>query len=110
MRYVLLRRLLGRLSYYATHVLPFQTLDILDTEASEDEATRKEYPVNRPPSHEANVELTDKAQRYRQILTQAKESDEVVRQKWYEWEDHIRQLTENEASLPFFSGVSVPGP
>lgn len=76
-----------------------ETLDILDTEASEDEATRKEYPINRPPSHEANSELTDKAHRYRQILTQARESDEVVRQKWYEWEEHIRQLTEDEATL-----------
>ncbi|KAJ3520410.1 hypothetical protein NMY22_g12771 [Coprinellus aureogranulatus] len=76
-----------------------EALDVLDTEASEDEASRKEFPISRPPSHEANVELTEKAQRYRQILTQARESDEVVRQKWYEWEDHIRQLTEDEATL-----------
>lgn len=76
-----------------------EALDVLDTEASEDEATRKEYPISRPPSHEANAELTNKAQRYRQILSQAKDSDEVVRQKWYEWEDHIRQLTEDEATL-----------
>jgi programmed cell death 6-interacting protein len=68
----------------------------LDNEASEDEASRKEHPINRPPSHEANIELTDKAARYRQILDQAKESDESVRQKWYEWEEHIRQLTEDE--------------
>ncbi|KAJ2922412.1 hypothetical protein H1R20_g14677, partial [Candolleomyces eurysporus] len=76
-----------------------EALDILDNEASEDEASRKEYSISRPPSHEANIELTDKAARYRQILDQAKESDESVRQKWYEWEEHIRQLTEDEETL-----------
>lgn len=71
-------------------------MGILDTEASEDESTRKEYPINRPPSHEVNVELTDKGERYRHILDQAQDSDETVRQKWYEWEEHIRQLTLDE--------------
>ena len=71
-------------------------MDILDTEASEDESTRKDYPINRPPSHEANIELTSKGERYRHLLDQARESDETVRRKWYEWEDHIQQLTLDE--------------
>ncbi|KAG2017656.1 pH-response regulator, variant 2 [Coprinopsis cinerea AmutBmut pab1-1] len=76
-----------------------EAMDILDTEASEDESTRKDYPINRPPSHEANIELTSKGERYRHLLDQARESDETVRRKWYEWEDHIQQLTLDEATL-----------
>lgn len=68
-------------------------MDVLDSEASEDEATRKEVPLNRPPSHEANRELVQKQERYRSILTEASGSDEVVRQKWGEWEKPISQLT-----------------
>ncbi|KAF8183916.1 ALIX V-shaped domain binding to HIV-domain-containing protein [Pholiota molesta] len=67
-------------------------LDILDSEASEDEAARKE-------SYEANVELTEKASRYRSILSQAAESDELVRQKWDDWEESISELTLDEAIL-----------
>jgi len=74
-------------------------MDALDNEASEDENAREDYPINRPPSHEANVELTSKAERYRHILDQARDSDETVRQKWYDWEDHIRQLILDEAAL-----------
>ncbi|TFK28100.1 pH-response regulator [Coprinopsis marcescibilis] len=76
-----------------------EALDILDSEASEDEASQKEHPINRLPSHEANAELIDKTERYRHILDQANESDDLVRQKWYDWEDHIRHLTEDEAVL-----------
>lgn len=71
-------------------------MDILDSEASEDEAARRETPMNRPPSHEANQDLVEKQQRYRTILTQAAESDELVRRKWEEWEDQITELTRDE--------------
>ncbi len=71
-------------------------MDILDTEASEDEAARKELPLNRPPSYEANIELIEKEKRYRTILDQAKASDDTVRRKWDEWENNITDLTLNE--------------
>lgn len=71
-------------------------MDILDNEASEDEAARKGATLNRLPSHEANVELVEKEKRYRSILAQAASSDEVVRQKWDEWEKNILELTWSE--------------
>ena len=74
-------------------------MDILDSEASEDEAARNEIPLNRLPSHEANVELIEKERRYRRILADAGESDETIRQKWDDWEESIAQLTWNEVSL-----------
>jgi len=73
-----------------------QALDTLDNEASEDEAARKDHPLNRLKSHEANIELIDKANRYRDILSQAAESDESVRLKWDEWEQSIIELTLDE--------------
>jgi programmed cell death 6-interacting protein len=78
-----------------------QALDILDGEASEDEAARKELPLKRLKSFEANVELIEKANRYRSILTQATESDEFVRQKWDEWEESITELTLDEVILVY---------
>ncbi|GLB40217.1 putative BRO1-like domain containing protein [Lyophyllum shimeji] len=81
-----------------------EAMDILDNEASEDEAARKYATLNRLPSHEANVELIEKEKRYRSILAQAATSDETVRQKWDEWEKNIVELTwseeELEASIP----------
>ncbi|KAF9477921.1 BRO1-domain-containing protein [Pholiota conissans] len=74
-------------------------LDILDSEASEDETARKEASLNRPKSYEANVELIEKATRYRNILSDAAESDEIVRQKWDEWEESICELALDEATL-----------
>lgn len=71
-------------------------MDVLDHEASEDETARKEVPMKRPPSHEANRDLVQKQERYRSILTQAAASDEVVRQKWREWEKAILQLVSDE--------------
>ncbi|KAF8149996.1 BRO1-like domain-containing protein [Crassisporium funariophilum] len=76
-----------------------EALDILDSEASEDEAARKDVPLNRLKSHEANVELIEKSARYRSILNQAAASDESVRQKWDEWEESITELTLDEATL-----------
>lgn len=73
-------------------------MDILDSEASEDEVARKEIPLNRLPSHEANKDLIEKERRYRTILTEAAASDETIRQKWDEWEDSIHQLTWDEVS------------
>jgi programmed cell death 6-interacting protein len=74
-------------------------MDILDREASEDEASRREKSVNRPPSHEANRELVEKERRFRGILQQAAESDETVRQKWDEWEKNIIELTWDEVGV-----------
>lgn len=74
-------------------------MDVLDSEASEDEAARKEVPMKRPPSHEANQELVQKQDRYRTILKEAASSDEVVRQKWREWEKPILQLALDEVEV-----------
>ena len=71
-------------------------MDILDNEASEDEAIRKEKQIDRPSSHEANDELVKKAQQYRQLLEGAAETDELVRNKWDEWEANIIELTWDE--------------
>ena len=74
-------------------------MDILDQEADEDESFRNSYPLAaRLRSHEANHELIEKAEKYRAILQQAGDSDELVRQKWEEWEDNIAQLTWPEVS------------
>jgi len=70
-----------------------QSLDILDQEASEDEQFRRNTSNQRLPSHQANEQLTSKAERYRNILNQAAESDAVIRQRWDEWEKSIVQLT-----------------
>ncbi|KAG2367812.1 BRO1-domain-containing protein [Suillus spraguei] len=100
-----------RLSRHVLGILD-EAMDILDSEASEDEAARREIPMNRPPSHEANQELVMKQQRYRTILTQAAESDELVRRKWEEWEDQISELTRHEDELEALvpsSTVSMTG-
>ncbi|KAI0303832.1 pH-response regulator [Multifurca ochricompacta] len=76
-----------------------EALDILDQEASEDEQLRRSTPTQRLPSHQANDQLTSKAERYRNILNQAAESDAVIRQRWEEWEKCIVQLTWDEAKL-----------
>ena len=68
----------------------------MDNEASEDEAARKEFPLARPSSHEANAEFIEKANRYRNILAEASESDEHIRQKWDEWEENVAELTLDE--------------
>ncbi|KAG6840601.1 hypothetical protein C0991_005642 [Blastosporella zonata] len=87
------------------HAILDEAMDILDNEASEDEAARKYNDnLNRLPSHEANVALIGKEKRYRSILAQAAASDETVRQKWDEWEQSIVELTwsdeDLEASIP----------
>ncbi|OAX43145.1 BRO1-domain-containing protein [Rhizopogon vinicolor AM-OR11-026] len=100
-----------RLSRHVLAILD-EAMDILDNEASEDEAARRETPMNRPPSYEANQELVMKQQRYHTILTQAAESDELVRRKWEEWEDQITELTHDEDELEALipsSTVSMTG-
>ncbi|EGN99169.1 hypothetical protein SERLA73DRAFT_90416 [Serpula lacrymans var. lacrymans S7.3] len=87
-----------RLAHHDMAILN-EAMDILDNEASEDEAARKETLVSRIPSHQANRELVQKQQRYRDVLTQAAESDELVRQKWDEWETNIVALTWDEGDL-----------
>ena len=74
-------------------------MDILDSEASEDEAARKDTRINRQPSHEANKDLIEQERRYRSILDQATVSDELVRQKWDEWENNVVELTWDEVRL-----------
>lgn len=89
----------------------------MDQEADEDEEFRDSHPeTDRLPSPEANKELTEKAERYRAILQQAGESDELVRQKWEQWEDNIVQLTWTEVSPRFLRtccmrhATNGPGP
>lgn len=77
------------------HSTFMQAMDILDNEASEDE-TRRDTPTDRLPSHEANVEFIEKERRYRAILEKAGASDDIVRQKWDEWEKNIDELTWDE--------------
>ena len=74
-------------------------MDILDNEASEDEAARKDAPLDRLPSHKANEKLIEKQRRYRDLLNRAGESDELVRRKWDEWEQNIVMLTWSEVSF-----------
>ncbi|KAK7033123.1 pH-response regulator protein palA/RIM20 [Favolaschia claudopus] len=76
-----------------------EAMDILDNEASEDEAMRKDAQFDRPPSHEANIELVEKERRYRNIVMRASASDEAVRLKWDEWESNILQLTADQEDL-----------
>ncbi|EPQ54076.1 BRO1-domain-containing protein [Gloeophyllum trabeum ATCC 11539] len=96
-----------RLAARNTEVLN-EALDILDQEAEEDEDFQRDNPSIRPPSHEANKDLISKADRYRAILSQAVESDEVVRRKWDDWERNIIELTwdkeDLEASIPSSTG------
>ncbi|KAF8842107.1 BRO1-domain-containing protein [Paxillus ammoniavirescens] len=87
-----------RLARRAMAVLD-EAMDVLDSEASEDEAARKEIPITRPPSHEANQQLVQKQERYRKILIEAAHSDQTVREKWEEWENVILQLTMDEEEL-----------
>lgn len=82
-------------------------MDILDSEASEDEAARSTKPLKRPPSHVANQQLIHKGERYRKITTEANDSDEHVRRKWDEWETHIRELTWDEVFSYFLARGSV---
>lgn len=75
----------------------------MDAEATEDEQYReafKEDEWTRPPSHEANWELTDQATRYRDVLERAGQSDGVVEDKWAEWEDRVKVLGWDEVGVP----------
>ncbi len=75
----------------------WQAMEILDQEAEEDEAFRDSHPVSeRPPSYLANTDLVGKEQRYRAVLQQARDSDELVRRKFEEWEENINQMTWSE--------------
>ena len=76
-----------------------KTLDILDQEADNDESLQEDAPGRREPSAEANKELVAKATRYRQILDEAAQSDEVVRGKWDDWEQNITELTWSEVTF-----------
>ncbi|KAF7312299.1 pH-response regulator protein palA/RIM20 [Mycena indigotica] len=80
-------------------VIISEAMDILDNEASEDEAVRSDPSYNRAPSYEANVELVEKERRFRDILARAAESDETVQQKWDDWEASIILLAGEESEL-----------
>ncbi|KAL5504141.1 RIM20 [Sanghuangporus vaninii] len=81
-----------------------EAMDILDQEASEDEGVRKNAArqgrrLDRLPSYQANVGLTNKERRYRSMLEQASEADETIRTKWEQWEEPITRLTWDEKEL-----------
>jgi programmed cell death 6-interacting protein len=82
-------------------------MDILDQEASEDELVQQEGKIRRQPSHEANTNLIETERRYRSILEEAAASDELVRDKWDEWETNIMELTWEEVSFSSFSGPAL---
>ena len=71
-------------------------MDILDSEASEDESARKDMSLDRPASYQANLDFAEKERKYREILKQALQSDETVRAKWDDWQDNIEELTWDE--------------
>ena len=73
-----------------------QALDSLDQEAEEDEVFRADTRAMRTASQEANAELVQKATKWSAILQQAADSDELVRQKWVQWEPNIVELTWSE--------------
>ncbi|KAM5535914.1 hypothetical protein V8D89_010354 [Ganoderma adspersum] len=80
-----------------------EAMEIMDQEAEDDEAFRDTHRVSeRPPSHEANTDLVGKEQRYRAVLQQARDSDELVHKKFEQWEENIIQLTWSEADLEDF--------
>lgn len=68
----------------------------MDSEASEDESARKDMPLDRPASYQANLDFTEKERKYREILNQACQSDATVREKWDDWQDNIEELTWDE--------------
>jgi hypothetical protein len=78
----------------------------LDQEASEDEVYRasnsaaaaKNETVH-PLSYEANKHLVSKANRYRETLEQARESDGIVRTKLDECEESIFLLSLDEVTI-----------
>lgn len=83
-----------------TICVAFQSLDILDQEAEEDEALRIRYAERwtRPASHVVNGHLVTQANTFRQTLEQSGSSDLVVSDKWDEWEDKIEILAADEVS------------
>ena len=87
-------------------------MDLLDQEASEDEgmrrtAARSGRPWTRPASLEANVELTKKEKRYRDMLDHAAKADDIVHRMWDEWEEAITRLTWEEVSQPSYHLTSI---
>jgi programmed cell death 6-interacting protein len=75
--------------------------DILDQEATEEEMLHErhaEIAHLRPPSHEANQQLVEQAEKYRQTLIQAKKSDGDVLTKWQEWVNLIGVLAGGEVN------------
>ncbi|HEV7736132.1 MAG TPA: hypothetical protein VGO47_02015 [Chlamydiales bacterium] len=79
-----------------------QAFDILDQEATEDEEMRQAYSAEvwtRPASHEANNELVEQANRYREILERAMHTDRETSEEWDQWSDKIAILCWDEVGV-----------
>lgn len=78
---------------------PFQALDILDDEATENETLMAREPQlqhTREPSNVANQHLISMAGQYEATIKQAAQSDKTVRAKWDEWSHLIAVLEGGE--------------
>lgn len=76
-----------------------QALDILDSEATENEnliARQPHLANSRPPSHIANAHLIATSNQYDATIKQAVGSDGQVKQKWEEWRHLIEILAGGE--------------
>ncbi|WVQ79570.1 pH-response regulator protein palA/RIM20 [Cryptococcus sp. DSM 104549] len=79
-----------------------EAMDILDQEATENEALLARQPelVNtREPSHVANQRLIEMAGQYDATVKQAAGSDTAVREKWEEWSRLIGMLAGGEDAI-----------
>ena len=89
------------LKFFMIVLILEKAMDLLDQEAVDDEKLQQKLSAsnsmkNRLSSHEANKDLTGEERHYREVLSQAAESDALVRAKWEEWEDTIIRLTWRE--------------
>lgn len=79
-----------------------EALELLNEEAREDEQARLKYGTERwqrPSSREAAAKFIQKAEEYSNILKQAEGSDELVRNKFLEFEPTMRLLAGSKTAL-----------
>ncbi|KAF8312441.1 BRO1-domain-containing protein [Clavulina sp. PMI_390] len=92
-----------KLLYDSDHQLTESIFDLLDQEAAQDEEIREAYGKydqwERPASQDANKHLTDELQRNNRMLSQAKKTDKVARQKWDEWKEKIELLASDQRAI-----------
>lgn len=77
-------------------------MDILDTEAHENEQLLQQQPhlvQTRQPSHIANQHLIGMAQQYDGTIKQAAQSDGTVKEKWDQWRPLIDILAGGEVRV-----------